>query len=465
MSPAVRCICLLLIAVVSACGSGSEEKTSEAQTKAATVPDTAGVPAPRPRPQPVPVPVPEPEVIPSRDPDFTGVFSDSLANYLVEFLPDTAGLQYIRENVLVRVDVTDLQLARFKQQEQEETLQVVMDDGSYYMYELESTMEKLGVKVVQAKERYLGFLGINSDFQFLIDLDKDSLPGLQWTFIAFNTTREPKLIDNLFDIEHEKLAHYINKDVYPAILLEDTVLWNLPTRLAALDSISDADFWQFLKDYREAALALSGENLWYHPEYEYYDGGIFRYDEPKYPLAIILRREVRKLGYEFMNYQGESYFSQSPPFVRRHLYPKASDTMRQFLDIFLLSYTIDYWDEGSLMVAPIEIAQHIVLWERFAQNHPDFVAPDYATTEAADLVSYLIDEGVDYEPYFSEEDSTLQPRFIRSFEHLIKEAPETTSGRRIGEYYRLLEANEFKKTDTVANYLKAYWEERRALRD
>ncbi len=457
----------MLIVVVSACGSGSEQKTSEAQSKAAVAEsDRAQRPAPVPKPEPIPAPKPEPKVIPSRDPDFAGTLSDSLAFYQVDFLPDTAGLQYIRENVLVRVDISKGQIDKLKSKATDpDNFYIPADDNLFYMAQLSEKAEALGIKVVNTKERYLGFMGINSNVQQLYDLEKDSLSGVYWTFIAFNTTRGARQIKSIVDADMEKVAHYINKDVYPAILLEDTALWNLPTRLAAQDSITDAGFWQFLKDYREAALALGGENLWYHPEYEYYDGRIIRHDEPEHPLGIILRREVIKLGYEFTSYQGDAYFSQSTTFVRRHLYPKTTDTMREFLDIFLLSYMQDYWDEGSLMVEPVEIARHITLWEQFAQNYPDFVAPEYATNEAADLVAYLIDDGVSYNPYFSEEDSTLQTSFINSYKYLMREAPETTSGRRVGEYYRLLEANQFKKTDTVSKYLKAYWDERKALRD
>ncbi|MCE7996993.1 MAG: hypothetical protein HEP71_33855 [Roseivirga sp.] len=459
---------IVLTMAVSACGAAGEGKTVEEQPKAAAARDTTQTPAPAPKPEPesIPEPEPEPEVIPSRDPDFTGVFSDSLESYRVEFLPDTAGLQYIRENVLVRVGISDSQIDKLKSNSPDpDNFYIPADDNLFYMAQLSEKAEAMGLKVVNADERYLGFLGINSSVKELYDLEKDSLRGVYWTFIAFNTTRGARQINSIVDADMEKVAHYINKDVYPTILLEDTALWNLPTRLAAQDSIADTHFWQFLKDYREAALALGGENLWYHPEYKYYDDRINRYDEPEHPLGIILRREVRKLGYEFTSYQGDAYFSQSPAFVRRYLYPIVSDTMGEFLDIFLLSYTLGYWDEGSLMVEPVEIARHIVLWEQFAQKHPDFIAPDYATNEASDLVSYILDDGMDYNPYFSEEDSTLQARFISGYKYLIEKAPETTSGRKIGEYYRLLEANQFKKTDTVANYLKAYWDERRALQD
>lgn len=454
-----------LILVISACGSGGEAKTSEAQTKAATAArDTARTPEPAPRPELTSVSEsePEPEIIPSRDPDFTGVFSDSLENYQVELLPDTARLQSIRKNVLVSIGISNAQIEELKGTfEDEDNFYTVAQDNMFYMSELEEKAKAQGIKVVNANERYLGFLGINNSVKQLYDLEKDSLRGVYWTFIAFNTTRGARQVADIVDADLEKLAHYVNEDVYPAILLEDTVLWNLPTRLAAQDSITDADFWQFLEDYGEAARTLGGENLWYHPQYMFYD----QWGKERHPLSMILEREADKLGYRFISGQGDSHFSQSADFVRAQLSPKVSDTMREFLDIFLLSYTLGYWEEGSLMVAPTEIARHIVLWERFAQKDPDFVASEYATIEAADLVSYLIDEGVSYDPYFAEEDSTLQVSFINGFEYLIQEAPETTSGRKIAEYYRLLEANQFKKTDTVAHYLKVYWEERRALRN
>jgi hypothetical protein len=104
-----------------------------------------------------------------------------------------------------------------------------------------------------------------------------------------------------------------------------------------------------------------------------------------------------------------------------------------------------------------------MLWQAFAAKHPDFIKPDYAATEAASLVSFLIDEGVSYNSYFSQEDSTLQTPFIDGLKYMISEAPETTSGRKAEEYFRLLEANDFMKTDTLASYLRAYQQERRAL--
>lgn len=470
MKPVLKYACLLLFTVLWACskGGGEERKTSDTagDKPEAISPDTAVARQSEVAVNPAPEPDPEPEITPTADPDFTGTLSDSLQFYRVESLPDTAGLQYIRENVLVRVDISGNQIEKLKSNSPDpDDFYIPADDNLFYMSQLSERAEALGIKVVNAKERYLGFLGINSSVQELYDLEKDSLPGVYWSFIAFNTTRGAREVYSIVDADMEKLAHYINKDAYPAILLEDTVLWNLPGHMAERDSISDTDFWQFLKDYREAALALSGENLWRHPEYKYYDGRVFGDYEDEHPLAIILRREARKFGYEFMNYHGEPYFSQLPSFVRLRLYPKVSDTMREFLDIFLLSYTLGYWEEGSLMVEPVEIAQHIILWEGFAEKYPGFVAPDYATNEAAVLVSYLIDDGASYNPYFSPEDSTLEASFVKGMKYLISEAPETTSGRQIAEYYQLLETHQFKKTDTVANYLKAYREARNASAD
>lgn len=457
---------LVLLFILGLPGCGLKESASEKKTEIkeeVAKPDTLKTAKQPVQSREQPEPEPEPTPVPSADPDFTDTFSDSLEAYSVEFLSDTAGLQYIRENVLVRIDINHSQIERLKGTfEEEDDFYAVADDNMYYMSDLEEKATALGIEVVNANERYLGFVGINDSAKQLYDLEKDSLHGVYWTFIAFNTTRGTRQITNIVDADMEKVAHYIQKDVYPSILLEDTTLWNLPTRLAAQDAITDADFWQFLKDYREAARALSGENLYTHPELKYYDSHASSYDKPEHPLAYVLRREVRKLGYEFANYQGDPYFSQSPPFIREHLYPKVTDTMREFLDIFLLSYTLAYWEEGSLTVEPEEIARHIVLWEGFAAKHPDFVQPDYAATEAATLVSYLIDEGSSYNPYFADQDSILDDRFIRGMEYLIQEARETASGLRVSEYYHLLETNGFKKTDTVANYVRAYLKELRS---
>lgn len=409
----------------------------------------------------VPEPIPEPEKSLSADPDFTDTFSDTLAAYRVQYLPDTAGLQYIRENVLVRVGISRAQIQKLKSSfKEEENFSIVADDNLFYMYQVQEKAEALGLKVVIAEERYLGFLGINNRMKQLYDLEKDSLRGVSWSYIAFNTTRGPKLVTNIVDADIEKVAHYIQKDITPAILLQDSVLWNLPTEMTRKDSISDADFWQFLLDYSKATDQLN-QRLFDHPERSYYDYSLTHQQRDRHELSLLLEREANKRGYLFTSGIGDVYFNQSDRFIQERLYLKTSPQMQQFLDIFLLSYEQGYWDEG-LLVEPEEIARRIVLWEAFAEKYPDFVRPRYATDEAAYLVALLIEDDVSYNSHFSREGSLINSDFRQSMEFVIEQIPETLSGLKITEFYQLLKRNGFKRTEPVERYWSIYKKERNA---
>lgn len=392
-----------------------------------------------------------PLLVVSVAPNLEGVFNEKLKLYQIDILPDTAVVQYIDENSLLEINISSAQIEKLGNELGEDDLNEVAIDNQYYMAQVVDSIKELGVTVVQASERYLQFRGLGNN-KVLIDLEKNSLPGLKWTFIAFNKSREPKLINSTVGTNYAGVTYYIKKDIVPSIFLEDSVFWNLPTKMMEKDSITDEEFWQFLLDYQEAARGLGGENLWYHPEYASYDQYHSDSDESS-PLRIILEREARKLGFLLKSGAGDSYFGQSARFIKDYLYDKTSQEMQEFLNLFLVYYEDGYWDEGPI-ISPDEVARMLILWDEFDQKFPEFIVVDYAKNEVSDLERMLIQDDDLYVHF--DENGLLLPEFRSALEYVIDNSIDSRGNQAIKEFYELLLSQDFKKTLPVTEYLKDY---------
>lgn len=367
------------------------------------------------------------------------IFYNALHTLSLDSIPDTAFLDVINRNGLVRI------VSNNESQELDSNLY----QWRQHLTVFEDSVRSLGIEVLGVKERYVQFRSIGNN-NVIVDRDSVSKILLKQGYIAFNITREPRLIKNVPAPDYEKLQEYILEDAVPAILLRDSILWNLPSRMAQRDSITNGELWQFLIDYREATDMLGGENLWNDPEYILYARGAYVDKNEGHPLRIILKREAEKLGFLLKSDMGDSFFGQSSDFIKNNLYEKTSVEMKGFLDLFLLAYENDYWNEG-LLVYPGEIARRLKIWIDFGLNYPEFVAANYVKDEIQNLESILIQD--DYpEPHFDENDLLLI-EFKEALEYVFY---NSGASKDIKEYYELLLSQDFRKTDLVLEYLDKY---------
>ena len=206
-----RGMCFLFVLFLS-CGTEKQEATQVEEIKEVTI-------TPEPTPKKRSESILQPKLL-TVDPDFSQALSNELRQYFVDTVPDTAEVQVIEENVVVEVGISDSQLKKWESEMGDEEQQEIAGDIGYYLSEFDGFL-KGKVKTVKATQRYLFFKGMGSNRQ-LVDLEKDGLPGVRWDYIAFNTTREPKLALDL-TFPDSAFVHYVNEDIVCSdILPEDT---------------------------------------------------------------------------------------------------------------------------------------------------------------------------------------------------------------------------------------------------
>lgn len=186
----------------------------------------------------------------------------------------------------------------------------------------------------------------------------------------------------------------------------------------------------------------------------------------KYPKSI---REIEMNGLESTPKNLQEYFSlfgaglfMSEGMVYLDVLPEyfssifkdyVSPALSEYLAIRELELAEGFSEDAGLLISFEQVYERVLRWEKLVAANPDFILIDWANNYWETYLESLL-TGMDNSRVFNFE-GELKPEIKQLYESIVKKGPETKSGEIIIGYYNRLEADDFKYSEDLDEYLKS----------
>ncbi|MCH2043638.1 MAG: SH3 domain-containing protein [Saprospiraceae bacterium] len=135
-------------------------------------------------------------------------------------------------------------------------------------------------------------------------------------------------------------------------------------------------------------------------------------------------------------------------FVLRRFYRYVSPAMRAYLDKTQEEIEKPHIQSDRLLVPTKILADHLVYWERFRLNYPNFVLNNLIEEKQNAYIKILL-QGTRKTPAFNPSNKVITEDFKNTYEYIQTTYPNTLLGQSIIKYYKKLEANNLKNTPEI----------------
>lgn len=157
---------------------------------------------------------------------------------------------------------------------------------------------------------------------------------------------------------------------------------------------------------------------------------------------------LQQNGFCFGVAQQKIILKKDIDFVLRRFYRYVSPAMRAYLDKTQEEVEKPHIQSDRLLVSTKILADHLVYWERFRLNYPDFVLNDLIEERQSKYMKILL-QGTRKTPAFNPSNKIIAEDFKDTYEYIQTTYPNTLLGQSIIKYYKQLEANNLKNTPEI----------------
>ncbi|ALI99084.1 hypothetical protein [Rufibacter tibetensis] len=175
-----------------------------------------------------------------------------------------------------------------------------------------------------------------------------------------------------------------------------------------------------------------------------YDPLVTKTKEPIPKQLLEYNRIAKANGFELAMTEGMTYLNQDRDFIAKNFYPSISPTLKEYLVQLNKENKEGFSEDGGLTTTPTQLADRVVWWENFTQEHPDFIFIKEARMISEDYLTYFL-IGMDNTPVLIFGGNKLDPEFDRAYRHLLKKAPNSKASKAVQPYFKALQ-----KSDTVS---------------
>lgn len=383
-----------------------------------------------------------------------------LSKYFTDDVTENTPHFEINEPAVIAIGITDQQLDKVEKELGEDYFTVV-DDRSYYTYVFEEHLDSLEIPIVRPDNntRYLKLTGLRKDYW--IDLEKEETSGLYWSYILFNTFDEPKIFDDIVSDNPLGLKEYLAFDA-PLIFEDSVALWEFAHQRSKVivDSLAasrkkampDKVFVKFLNEYVQAINQLN-HLLYQHQESEIYNTIIWVEDSLRHPKSLVFHQRVNELGYRLIATEGSILIERNSQFLDSVFLDLMTSEMSGFFKAYSQEIDEPFAIDGGIAISIMDLGKRAVFWENFINENPDFILKDHAT-KAYDQYQYYYLAGMDNTPAFAyENEKFLYDEFKETYKRIVEQYPKSELAKTTTQYMELLEANDYRLTDSVRGYL------------
>jgi hypothetical protein len=161
---------------------------------------------------------------------------------------------------------------------------------------------------------------------------------------------------------------------------------------------------------------------------------------------------IRRNGFTLGIEDGTAYVRIDYDFYLQQFAPYVSATMNFYFQQANKEEKVRYMSDGGLMISPSSLADRIVFWENFLQQHPGFSFNQTVQSKLVEYTTFLL-EGADNTPLFQNNSKELNPAYKTAFEHIINQYSSSKLASLVKPYVIALQQGDFK---TQQQILSAY---------
>ncbi|HEY0742592.1 MAG TPA: hypothetical protein VGD40_14050 [Chryseosolibacter sp.] len=242
--------------------------------------------------------------------------------------------------------------------------------------------------------------------------------------------KELNRISHGFDMIHQGLKLFRNN------FMSDTA------------AINDQHFKMFLA-FQERALATLNNDIGEDADINsliYADSA--QWTEAGKHFLQRLEREALMLRFT----EGTPYVEANPAFTRQYFYNHLSSATKEFFDQFEVEVMNIWAEDAGLVISLNELAARIAFWDEFISRNAHNPFTPHAI-EQRDTYLYYFLAGMDNTWAFDEEQK-LMPEYRDAYNFYLQGFASTKSAEDIREYLAILEAEQFRKTLRIEDFLQ-----------
>jgi hypothetical protein len=149
-------------------------------------------------------------------------------------------------------------------------------------------------------------------------------------------------------------------------------------------------------------------------------------------------------GFRLAIAEGSAYIMPDFTFYVQQFLPFISNTMQSYLQQQIKEQKEGFMVDGALQVQPSALADRIVYWKTFLQQHPSFSFNAAINAKQVEYTTFLL-EGVDNMPLFDHQTQKLSAAYKDAYEHVLSEYPLSQLSAIIKPYYAALSKGDVKQ--------------------
>ena len=184
-----------------------------------------------------------------------------------------------------------------------------------------------------------------------------------------------------------------------------------------------------------------------------------RFDGPspaEFEMADSIRAFLAERGIATRRSEGNTYFTGRDAVLLERFGRFLTESTRAFLRLMALEESRPTADDGALMIPLEELARRVALSDACLQRFPEAAAIKPFRAQHERYLDLFIG-GLPNSRPFDWDTQELLPEWHQSYERYLTEHGDLPSAQVVAEYLRLLEANGFRRTTEVGEYLRARW--------
>lgn len=249
------------------------------------------------------------------------------------------------------------------------------------------------------------------------------------------------------------------KTLDPKKLASGQQAWNyVQTNFASSKgTLADAAFlllerFLFRMEIEGEFYKLTESVKWSDEDYQAIDAN--RFVMNKYPIA----KELGSNGFRLYTGEGLVFPVVDWNKLSSFFATKVTPPMKIYLLQTAMEKTENFMNDGGFSIPMEQVADRAVFWEKFNQEHPDFVLRE-ETRESQQWLRHGLTNGADNTPVFDYETKAVREEFTKMWKYVQEKYPGTAAARRVKEFSDMIAAEGGKLTNKVEDLRQKYSDE------
>ncbi len=161
-------------------------------------------------------------------------------------------------------------------------------------------------------------------------------------------------------------------------------------------------------------------------------------------------KSLAAAGITFGAAEGSLFLQEDPDFLINTFNAYVSPEVQKWLEGNRVEVLVPAAEDGGLTIEPADLVKRLEFWDNFLETYPNAKKSDDAKFIRESYLRSLF-AGMDNTPAFDYDTQEILPEYKKLIQDLAKQ--NSVSGRAAAAYVKVMQANNWKRTDKVNDYL------------